>query len=259
MTTLQTTTAVIDFETNGFFGSSVLSISIRKDNGESINRYYYPLEDYNERAISVNGLTKEKITELRAGATYPKNFVQDTEIVEFFKDVKTLVAHNIEFDYSFLPEAVKEMDLEIYCTMKSQTHRFEKNMSLADTAADYGINFDESLAHGSDYDTLICERIYNSIENKIFTRDYLTKVYAGRNAAGEMIIPFGSLKGKTARELTAEERVSFLEKFTEETHEMYNEVRTPSYDINKAIDSLFEEGNESKLARTLEILSKVKR
>ena len=225
MTTLQTTTAVIDFETNGFFGSSVLSISIRKSNGQNINRYYYPLEDYNERAISVNGLTKEVITEKRAGATYPKHFNQDSEIVEFFKDVKTLVAHNIEFDYSFLPEAVKEMDLEIYCTMKSQTYRFEKNMSLKDTAKDFGIDFDESLAHGSDYDTLICERIYNSIENKVFTRDYLTKVFAGRNSNGEMIIPFGSLKGKTAAELTAEEKVSFLGKFTSDTHEMYNQVR----------------------------------
>lgn len=225
---MRTTTAILDFETNGFFGSSVLSISLRKDNGETISRYYYPIEAYNERAISVNGLTEEVITAKRAGATYPMYFVEDTEIVSFFEDVKVLVAHNIEFDYSFLPEAVKAMNLEIFCTMKSQTHKFHKNMSLKDSAIYFGIEFNEELAHGSDYDTLICEAIYNKIEDKIFTREYLTKVFAGRNEDGEMIFPFGSLAGKTVQDLTEEERATFLSKYTADTHEMYHEVASLS-------------------------------
>ena len=65
---MRTTTAILDFETNGFFGSSVLSISLRKDNGECVSKYYYPVEEYNERAISVNGLTEEVIKEKRGNA-----------------------------------------------------------------------------------------------------------------------------------------------------------------------------------------------
>jgi DNA polymerase III epsilon subunit-like protein len=221
---MRTTTAILDFETNGFFGSSVLSISLRKDNGETLSRYYYPMEDYNERAISVNGLSEAVITAKRAGATYPLYFYQDSEIYSFFEDVKILVAHNIEFDYSFLPLSVKEMDMQIFCTMKSQTHKFYKNMSLKDTAIYFGIEFNEELAHGSDYDTLICQEIYNKIEEKIFTKDYLTKVFAGRDEDGEMIFPFGSLAGKTAQDLTEEERTNFLSKYTANTHEMYSLV-----------------------------------
>lgn len=224
MKTLRTTTAVLDFETNGFFGSSVLSISVRKSNGETFSRYYFPVEAYNEKAIAVNGLTQEVITEKRNGAEYPLYFSEDTEIVSLFEDVKVLVAHNVEFDYSFLPSLVKEMDMEIFCTMKSQTHKFYKNMSLKDTAEFFGIEFNTELAHGSDYDTLICEMIYNKIEDKVFTRDYLRKVFAGRNTQGEMIFPFGSLAGKTAAELTQEERETFLSKFNSSTHEMYDLV-----------------------------------
>ena len=55
MKTLRTTTAVLDFETNGFFGSSVLSISVRKDNGETFSRYYFPIEAYNEKAKELFG------------------------------------------------------------------------------------------------------------------------------------------------------------------------------------------------------------
>lgn len=225
---MRTTTAILDFETNGLFGSSVLSISLRKDNGECVSRYYYPVEAYNERAISVNGLTEEVIKEKRGNATYPLYFYQDTEITNLFNDVKTLVAHNVEFDYSFLPLSVKEIDLQIFCTMKSQTHKFHKNMSLKDTAIYFGIEFNEELAHGSDYDTLICQEIYNKIEDKIFTRDYLTKVFAGRNEDNEMIFPFGSLAGKTAQDLTEEERTGFLAKYTADTHEMYHEVASLS-------------------------------
>lgn len=224
MKTKGTTTAILDFETNGFFGSSVLSISVRKNDGQTMSRYYYPVEAYNEKAIAINGLTEEVITEKRNEATYPKYFNEDLEVISLFEDVKTLVAHNIEFDYSFLPSAVKEMDLEIFCTMKSQTHKFHKNMSLKDTAEFYEIEFDSSLAHGSDYDTFICEAIYNKIEDKVFTRDYLKKVFAGRNSEGEMIFPFGSLSGKTASDLTVEERETFLSKYSVDTHEMYQAV-----------------------------------
>lgn len=221
-------TTVLDFETNGFQGSEVLSMSLRHSNGEKITRYYYPIEAYNEKAIAINGLTRERVTELRGDAPYPHYFHHDREVASMFFETETLVAHNIAFDYSFLPIDVQAMDMKLFCTMKSNAKYFEKNPNLKECAAFYGISFDENELHGSDYDTMLCEQIYTRMkeEDKTPNEDFLTKVYAARNAWGEKIHPFGQLKGLSVEAMSLSDMKLFLEKYRcEAAHEMFIEVK----------------------------------
>jgi DNA polymerase III epsilon subunit-like protein len=179
----ETILVFFDFETNGLdSSSSVLSFSALKVSVaefdsyswrilKTIDRYYFPEENYNPHAIKVNGLTEMKIKEKRGYvSTYPKNYKDDAEVELFFRDVDLIIAHNFDFDKKFLhPEARK---IPSFCTMKSniefvgiyrrggKTFKWPK---LIETANAYGIAFDESKAHGSLYDTEICMEIFKNM------------------------------------------------------------------------------------------------
>ena len=171
--------AFIDFETNGFKGSSVLSVAVIREDGETFNRYYYPTEDFNPDAIRVNGLTKEKITELRAGANYAKHFIDDLDFVKFMVPVDRLVAHNIAFDYSFLPNTVKKHINGVFCTMKANAKYFENGRwpKLAACAKLYGSEIIKEALHGASYDVQLCKEIYDNMkpEDIEFHFEWLTK------------------------------------------------------------------------------------
>ena len=80
-----------DLETNGLQDSSVLSVSAFKYSIDTetlklkfldkFTRYYYPTEEYNARAIAVNGLSEDVVEELRGEADYPEFFCEDSSIV----------------------------------------------------------------------------------------------------------------------------------------------------------------------------------
>jgi DNA polymerase III subunit epsilon len=219
--------AFLDFETNGFQGSEVLSMSLRFNNGTKVNRFYFPKEPYNEQSISIHGLTKEKITQLRANADYEKHFIDDKDIIAMFQDIDILVSHNIEFDYSFLSKEIKDMNFEIMDTMKANTKYFQKNPKLGEAAELYGIELIFDNLHGSAYDAEICEKIYNAMSeaDKQSSRLYLTKVFAGRDENGDMVMPFGSQKGITAKKMTEDDARNFLKKYDSSLkHEMYELV-----------------------------------
>ena len=217
----------IDFETNGFQGSEVLSMSLRHSTGESLTRYYYPKEAYNQEAIKCNGLTSERVDELRGACEYAPYFCDDMEIIPLFFETKTVVSHNIAFDFSFLPHIVKTMPLNFMCTMKANTKYFEKQPKLKEACEYYGIEYDEDELHTSAYDVELCEAIYESMKesDRVPNNDYLTKVYAGRNFLGECVHPFGSLKGLSASDMDGEQMEHFLNKYQSAgAHEMYEEV-----------------------------------
>lgn len=221
-------TTILDFETNGFQGSDILSMGLRHSNGEIINRYYYPQGEYNEEAIKINGLTEEKITELRGDAPYSLHFCNDTEVPDMFLATDTLVAHNIAFDYSFLPWRVKAMPLKLFCTMKANTKYFEKNPKLKEACEHYGIELEEDLLHGAAYDAKLCHAIYDAMkeEDKAPNKDFLTKVYAGYNGWGDMVHPFGSLKGMSVNDMNLADLNYFLSKYhSSDEHEMFDEVQ----------------------------------
>jgi len=111
---------VFDTETNGLYPeeSSLLSIGAIRyswDPYEKLKekarfeRCYYPKEPFNERAIMVNGLTKEKIAELRGDATYPEHFLDDyLSFKEFCEGSRLIAGHNVSL---FALSAISKNDI----------------------------------------------------------------------------------------------------------------------------------------------------
>lgn len=224
---------VIDFETNGFQGSEVLSFSYAHHDNDwtptfNESRYYYPRGEYNEKAIAVNGLTEEKITKLRGDADYPRHYDEDVEfIASVLERTDVIVAHNIAFDYSFLPHEVIPKNCQVFCTMKANTKYFDKNPKLKEAAEYYGIEVAEESLHGSAYDVELCLAIYNAMkeEDKEPNDDFLSKVYAARDEYGNMIHPFGKWKGWCVGVFSEKDCEEFLGKYNgSHTHEMYDAI-----------------------------------
>jgi DNA polymerase III alpha subunit (gram-positive type) len=70
------------------------------------------------------------------------------------------VAHNTNFDLKFLPNVIKSkienQQYSVFCTMQQNRDITPNNKApkLIEACEIYGIEFDESEAHSSDYDTL---------------------------------------------------------------------------------------------------------
>lgn len=90
-----------DLETNGFSDCSILSVSavkylidietLKMIELDIFNRYYFPVENYNQGAIEVNGLTKDRIIELRRNEKYPEFFKDDEGFYEFIDEVNKYI------------------------------------------------------------------------------------------------------------------------------------------------------------------------
>lgn len=179
-----------DVETNGFKGSSVLSMSAIKVNYDfeksewskvsEFNRFYFREEDeeMNEDAINVNGLTDEVIAFERKKlkdkiGDYPLTFKSDMDnFFMFCQDTDHFVAHNISFDRSFVDFSLKNQ----FDTMKENIDilKIENNCGnykwpkLIECAKYYKVPFEENQFHGSYYDVLIMFRIfYKMTKNEI--------------------------------------------------------------------------------------------
>jgi len=137
---------IFDVETNGLSpkSHSVLSFSALylntwRSNGsrhfqvqEEFDRYYYPTEPYNPRAIRVNGLTADVINERRRHSreNYPLHFSEDREVPIFCQQTDLAVCHNTPFDAKFLKYTHAREFSRLFCTMRNLTqycaipHRF---------------------------------------------------------------------------------------------------------------------------------------
>ena len=153
---------VIDFETNGFYGSSVLSVAAIKivanwNTGtvrtiETFVRHYHPIEKWNRHAQAVNRLSSAKIDILREEESYPIHFRDDPTLSSFASDVVFAVAHNAAFDSHFAKLAVPWV-----CTMKLVGGK------LADAASVRGIEVDQTRLHQALYDTEVCLAIFSHL------------------------------------------------------------------------------------------------
>lgn len=168
---------VIDFETNGFIGTSVLSaagimITVdwdRKsiDIADTFVRHYYPVEKWNRHAQEVNGLSAAEIKNLRGGCDYPRYFKDDPGFIEFCNNANFAVAHNARFDSSFMP-----LQLPWICTMNICGGK------LVDAAKSRGIEVKQSELHQALYDANICLRLF---EHVLVNRgDYLKVLVSGK-------------------------------------------------------------------------------
>lgn len=187
-----------DTETNGFKGSSVLSISAIKVGFDTMTKKFIKLDEYdrfyfrnpgemlNQGAIDVNGLTDEEITKRRGQNSYEKYYLDDVDsFKEFCKNAKHYVAHNISFDRSFIPFKLKNE----LCTMKTNTEIVKKGWDpikqkykwpkLIETAKFYNVKLDPNELHNSLYDVLITFRIffrmYNYEQGKPIIEEFISK------------------------------------------------------------------------------------
>ena len=173
---------LFDFETNGVESTdSVLEARFNKlyldNNGNITNQTsfhrYYLLDKgavFNFGAFSAHGLTIEDIKNKRTTTClYPETFKEDLpSIMEFLNDSDLLVAHNIDFDYKFLPPMPTKTR---FCTMKDVKEIIGaedingklKNPSLVEACTYYGIDFDSDQAHGAEYDTNKLTELFLSI------------------------------------------------------------------------------------------------
>lgn len=172
---------IFDLETNGLTNNySVLSCSAIKyvinpntyelSELDRFNRYYFPVEEFDPSAISVNGLTKEVIKEKRGTATYPEHFHLDSNFAVFCSDTKRFIAHNISFDSRFVPFIKKRKK---FCTMMTNTDIMtdyfmrRKWPKLSEAATYYGIPFNKKDLHGSMSDTEITAKIFMEMLKRI--------------------------------------------------------------------------------------------
>ena len=183
---------IFDTETNGFRGSSVLSVSIliidvglddklnllKFKKVQEINRYYFPVEfEYDEGAFNAHKLDEAKIKEHRDKdpIKYPQYYLQDKEVADIFKDKYALfIAHNISYDRDLIRIPIKKT----FCTMLSNAAILKipgpykntfKNPKLEETARYYRVIKEdtEGAFHESAYDTYLCSLIvWKMLKNK---------------------------------------------------------------------------------------------
>ena len=97
---------IFDTETSGFSPNSrnIVQLSYLVDNGElSGKNFYFAVDNVDEGAAAVHGLTVDKLAELSEGYRF---YDVVEEVLADFGAAKLLIAHNIKFDLSFLTAEV---------------------------------------------------------------------------------------------------------------------------------------------------------
>jgi len=114
------------------------------------------------------------------------------EILEFIKG-RVLVAHNASFDYGFLNEELARLGLSklvnpVVDTLDLSRSMFKskKAFRLGHIAKEYGVEYDEDVAHRANYDADVLAQIFNLMlkdlaKNGVYTLDDL-RDYQGENA-----------------------------------------------------------------------------
>ncbi len=179
----------VDVETNGLSNTknSLLSVYAEKENGDTYERFYFPVEEYNKHAIKVNGLTEDRVEELRGEAQYPNHFKDDhDDLISFLAGCSEFAAFNASFDFKWMPEAFRDTDPTITCTMSMCKHDVQsknikghlKNPNLKEALFHFWdelepiVGFDsasdeeemekiaEEILHDASFDTKISKGIY---------------------------------------------------------------------------------------------------
>ena len=122
--------AVLDLETNGMAGSSVLSASSLVFNTEGailglFNHFYEPHEPVNNYAVRIHGLTPQRLAALRSVTQTPRYFLEEwPDLLDFWGSYRVagIVVHNLTYDTSFLPEIVQGA-FRWWCSMRGLTVR----------------------------------------------------------------------------------------------------------------------------------------
>ncbi len=114
-----------DTETTGLYPGQICQLSyIMQDKEKSIAKNFFFAVDFVEQiAFMVHGFSKEKLEVLSCGKTFSDHFI---EIKNDFERADLIVAHNTNFDFSFMRKEYEKLNQTFYvknefCSMKKFT------------------------------------------------------------------------------------------------------------------------------------------
>lgn len=169
---------ILDFETNSSEIHDVIEVAafrVENINNEykiidTFHRYYFSKHEVNPYTLAVHKLSPDRLEELRKDVDYEEYFEDDTDFIEFCKNAKTLVAHNISFELCRLKNLVSFENH--FCTMKENKTIVKatnkkgaiKNPKLIETCEYYNIDFDDEKYHSAIYDVTKTLEVLNKME-----------------------------------------------------------------------------------------------
>ena len=172
---------ILDFETNSSAEHDVIEVAALKvelvnnkyELKDKFHRYYLSRYPVNPYSYEVHKLSPELILEHRHkhNVKYSSYFKEDLDFIEFCKDSKTLVAHNISFELRHLRGLIEFENH--FCTMKENKQIVKalnknnkiKNPKLPETCHYYGIEFDTNAHHSATYDATKTFEILTYMKN----------------------------------------------------------------------------------------------
>jgi len=170
---------ILDFETNSANVHDVIEVAAFHvalvDNQyqilDTFHRYYLSEYEVNTYALAVHKLSQDRLERLRKDVDYEEYFEDDVEFVEFCKEAKTLVAHNISFELRHIGDLLS-FDNH-FCTMKENKKIVKatnakgnlKNPKLIETCKYYNIEFDDEQYHSAIYDVTKTLEILNKMRD----------------------------------------------------------------------------------------------
>ena len=169
---------ILDFETNSANVHDVIEVAafhVKLINNEykvldTFHRYYFSEYEVNPHALAVHKLSPDRLDRLRKDVDYEEYFENDRDFIEFCKNAKTLVAHNISFELRHIGDLLSFENH--FCTMKENKKIVKatnirgnlKNPKLIETCAYYNIEFDDEQYHSAIYDVTKTLEILNKME-----------------------------------------------------------------------------------------------
>jgi len=170
---------ILDFETNSANIHDVIEVAAFRveaiDNKykivDTFHRYYFSEYEVNPHALAVHKLSPDRLERLRKDVDYEEYFEDDIDFVEFCKNSKTLVAHNISFELRHIGDLVSFENH--FCTMKENKKIVKatnirgniKNPKLIETCVYYNIEFDDEQYHSAIYDVTKTLDILNMMDD----------------------------------------------------------------------------------------------
>ncbi|NOQ32222.1 MAG: 3'-5' exonuclease [Helicobacteraceae bacterium] len=175
---------ILDFETNSANIHDVIEVAAFRVELigneykvlDTFHRYYFSEYEVNPHALAVHKLSVDRLERLRKNVDYEEHFENDTDFVEFCRNTKTLVAHNISFELRHIGELL--LFENHFCTMKENKKIVKatnvkgniKNPKLIETCKYYNIDFDDEQYHSAIYDVTKTLEILNMMDAKLIAK-----------------------------------------------------------------------------------------
>jgi len=172
---------ILDFETNSSNIHDVIEVAAFRVElvgneykiVDTFHRYYFSEYEVNSYALAVHKLSPDRLERLRKDVDYEEYFEDDADFIEFCKNAKTLVAHNISFELRHIGDLLTFQ--KHFCTMKENKKIVKatnvrgnlKNPKLIETCAYYNIDFDDEQYHSALYDVTKTLEILNMMDLKL--------------------------------------------------------------------------------------------